>query len=257
MLNFRNTNIIFGLLLAGLIVIDIRAGMPWYVYLLLVLLYSLLLFYGCIYLSAGFFIKTWCAAKTYKKQIAISFDDGPAQQFTPQLLDLFAQEKIEAAFFCIGNRIAGKEALLKRADAEGHLVGNHSHTHHAMFDLYASSRMLADLQQMDAEAERVLGKRPRLFRPPYGVINPNLRNAIEKGGYYTVGWSVRSFDTVAKNENQLLQKVVKGIRPGAVFLFHDHCAITLAILPRFIKEVKEQGYEFVRLDKLLNLPPYA
>lgn len=258
MLSFRNTNIFFIALLGALIYYDVQTGVvPWYAYVLLVILYSLVVFYGCIYLSANFFLKTYCSAKTSQKQIAISFDDGPAREFTPELLSLLKNENIAAAFFCIGKNIAGNEPLLKQADEEGHLIGNHSYSHHAMFDLFSSRNMLGDMQQMDAEAQRVVGKKPRLFRPPYGVINPNLKSAIEKGGYATVGWSVRSFDTVAKEKDKLLAKITGAIRPGAVFLFHDHCRITLEVLPKFIKEVKERGYEFVRLDKLLNLPPYA
>jgi len=257
MLNFRLTNIIFGALLVVLIALHINSGMPWYAYVLLVFVYSLVVFYGCIYLSAGFFIKAYCSVKTDKKEIAISFDDGPAQQHTPAILSILKENNIPAAFFCIGNRISGNEAILQQLDAEGHLIGNHSNSHHAMFDLFSSSKMLTDMQAMDSAMQQVTGKRPKLFRPPYGVMNPNLKTAVQKGEYLTVGWSVRSFDTVAKDEQQLLAKVTKGIAPGAVFLFHDTCSITLAILPAFIQEVKARGYNIVRLDKMLNLPAYA
>ena len=101
------------------------------------------------------------------------------------------------------------------------------------------------------------GMKPKLFRPPYGVTNPNLAKAIKKGNYTPVGWNVRSLDTVAKEEQQLLNKINAGIKPGAVFLFHDTCKITLNVLPDFIKEVKKRGYNIIPLDKLLALQPYA
>ncbi|MEO5893291.1 MAG: polysaccharide deacetylase family protein, partial [Ferruginibacter sp.] len=118
-------------------------------------------------------------------------------------------------------------------------------------------KMLQDLKMMDREMERVTGLQPKLFRPPYGVTNPNLKKAIINGGYIAVGWSVRSMDTVIKDERTLFKKITNALEPGAIFLFHDTNKTTLAILPAFIKWVKENGYEIVRLDKMLQLKPYA
>ena len=117
--------------------------------------------------------------------------------------------------------------------------------------------MQEDLKQMDIEMERVTGLRPKLFRPPYGVTNPNLAKAIKNGGYTPVGWSVRSMDTVIKDGKKLLNKINNGIKPGAVFLFHDTSKTTLDILPQFIKEVKKRGYHIVPLVKMLDLQAYA
>jgi peptidoglycan/xylan/chitin deacetylase (PgdA/CDA1 family) len=123
--------------------------------------------------------------------------------------------------------------------------------------MYAAKKMQEDLQQMDLEMERVTGLKPKLFRPPYGVTNPNLAKAIKNRGYTPVGWSVRSMDTVIKDGSKLLDKINDGIKPGAVFLFHDTSKTTLDILPQFIKEVKNRGYHIIPLDKLLALQPYA
>lgn len=256
MLTFRNTNVFFLVLLAVLIAVHIRTGLPVYIYPLLFVSWSLIIFWGCYYIGSGFFIRIVCKAKTDKKQIAISFDDGPAIKHTIKILDVLRSENIKAAFFCIGNRIAGNEEILKQMAQEGHIIGNHSYSHHFWFDMYSSKKMIADLQQMDAEVERVTGLRPRLFRPPYGVTNPNVKKAIVGGGYTPVGWSVRSMDTVTKDKKPLLDKINKAIAPGAVFLFHDTCKSTLEALPEFIQEVKKRGYEIVPLDKLLHLRPY-
>jgi peptidoglycan-N-acetylglucosamine deacetylase len=137
------------------------------------------------------------------------------------------------------------------------MIGNHSYSHHTWFDLFSYKKMLGDLKKMDEEMERVTGLQPKLFRPPYGVTNPNLKKAIINGGYIPVGWSVRSMDTVIKDEKKLLNKISRSLKPGAIFLFHDTSKTTLAILPSFIKWVRESGYEIVRLDKMLHLKPYA
>jgi peptidoglycan/xylan/chitin deacetylase (PgdA/CDA1 family) len=257
MLNFRNTNIFFSILLIVLIGVHIKYGLPFYIYPLLFIAYSLIVFYGCYYVGSNFFIKIVCSASTDKKEIAISFDDGPAANYTPEILQLLKQENIKATFFCIGYRIAGNENILRQIKNEGHIIGNHSYSHHFWFDMYSSKKMLGDLKMMDHEMERVTGMRPKLFRPPYGVTNPNLKKAIINGGYTPVGWSVRSLDTVIKDEKKLFDKIIGSLKPGAVFLFHDTQKVTLNMLPEFIKEVKNRGYQIVPLDKLLHLTPYA
>lgn len=257
MLNFRNTNIFFIVLLAILIGVHVKYGLPLYVYLLVLLIYSLIVFYGCYYVGSNFFIKILCSAKTNQKEIAISFDDGPVTNYTPGILQLLKQANIKATFFCIGNRIAGNETILNQIKEDGHIIGNHSYSHHFWFDMFSSKKMLDDLRLMDTELKKVIGLQPILFRPPYGVTNPNLKKAIIAGNYTPVGWSVRSMDTVIKDEKKLLDKISSSLKPGAVFLFHDTSATTLKVLPAFIKEVKNRGYHIVPLDKLLHLTPYA
>jgi len=257
MLTYRNTNILFGLILLVLAVSDYFYDIHWVVYLLLVLLYSLVLFYGCAYINSNFFLPVICAANTIEKEIAISFDDGPVEKYTPQILQILNEHDVKAAFFCIGNRIKPRAGIFEILHKEGHLIGNHSYSHHFFFDLFSSGSMLSELQLTNRIVEEETGLRPKLFRPPYGVINPNLKKAIERGNYTTVGWSVRSMDTRIKDEARLLEKINNSVKPGAVFLFHDTSATTLAILPSFIQRAKENGYKFVRLDKMLNVQAYA
>jgi peptidoglycan-N-acetylglucosamine deacetylase len=257
MLNFRNTTIFFCVLLALTAVMNIFLHIPVAVYILLLLAYSLILFYGSYFIQAGFYIKITCAAKTSRKEIAISFDDGPAIAYTPEILQVLKDNQIQAVFFCIGNRIAGNEKILQQVHAEGHIIGNHSYSHHFWFDLFSSKKMLADLQLMDETMKEVTGLSPRLFRPPYGVTNPNLGKAITRGNYIPVGWSVRSMDTVITDEDKLLKKITRSLHPGAIILFHDTSKATLGILPAFIKQAAADGYEIVRLDKMLKLNPYV
>ena len=256
MLTYKKTNAFFISLLIIFIGVDILYGIPFFVFPLLVIIYALIIFYGCYFISSGFFIDVICSAKTKVKEIAISFDDGPVEGKTQQILQTLKINNVQAAFFCIGNRIAANTDLLKQLDAEGHLVGNHSNTHHFLFDLFSSKKMMDDLRMMDDNCESAIGYRPKLFRPPYGVLNPNLCRAIKAGNYIPVGWSVRSMDTVIKNEKKLFKKI-RSLKPGAIYLFHDTSHTTIRILQEFIQHVKVSGYEIVRLDKMLHLKPYA
>lgn len=255
--NYRNTNIAFIILLIILAGLDIYAGIPFYIYIIAAFIYSLLLFWGSYYVGSGFYFKIICFAKTEKKQIAISFDDGPVNEFTPQILKLLSEFNIHAAFFCIGHRIGENEGLFKQIHEAGHIIGNHSYSHDKWFDLFSADKMYGDLQKMDEAMEKAIGVKPKLFRPPYGVTNPNLKKAVHRGNYISVGWSIRSFDTIISDEHKLLAKVTKALKPGAVVLFHDTGKAIPAILPAFIQQARDKGYEIVRLDKLLKLEPYA
>lgn len=257
MLTFKHTNIFFSVVLLTLLVSSRFMHVPLFVYPMVLFIYSLIVFYGCYYIASDFFMKIHCKAVTGEKVIAISFDDGPVKEHTPKVLEILKQHNAPAAFFFIGNRVAGNEKLLQQVIDEGHLVGNHSYSHHTWFDLFSTSKVIADMKLMDETMKAVTGLKPRLFRPPYGVMNPNIKQAIVKGEYIPVGWSVRSFDTVEKDGNKLLQKMTAAIEPGAVFLFHDSGKQTISILPAFLKKVLENGYQIVALDKMLHLQPYA
>ena len=257
MLNFRNTNLVFCLALVAGIALRFFYAVPAWYFISLLALYSLVLFYGCFFIQSDFFLRVSCSAGTIEKKIALSFDDGPVAGSTEDILLMLKNEGVHAAFFCIGKKIPANVQLTQRIIEEGHIIGNHSYSHDRWFDLFSSRRMLAELRAMDQEMQSATGLKPRLFRPPYGVINPNLKKAIIKGAYHPVGWSVRSYDTVIRDEERLQKKMKKALDPGAVYLFHDTSETTRKILPAFIRFVKDEGYDIVRLDKLLFLQPYA
>ena len=257
MLKYQTTRLFFIVLLLALVGYDVAFFVPYYVYLLLAMVYSLIIFYGSYFVHSNFFINVICEAKTSKKEIAISFDDGPAKNYSAEILSVLKETQTEAAFFCIGNRVGGNETLLREIHNNGHIIGNHSYSHHFWFDFFSVQKMKEDLQKMNESVEMATGLKPRLFRPPYGVTTPNLAKAIKDCGFLPIGWNIRSMDTVIKDEKKLFEKVSKAIRPGAIVLFHDTSQTTLAILPSFINYALKEGYKIVRLDKMLQIDAYA
>ena len=256
-MNYRLFNISYIILILLWIWADrwLRVGEPAYV--LLFLIYIIVLFCGTYFIQWGFFLKSINSGSGSEKKIAISFDDGPAGEKTDRILDLLKEHQAPAAFFCIGKNITGREVQLKRISEEGHIIGNHSFSHHPLFGLFSPSKMLRDLQKMTGACEAVTGFSPLFFRPPYGVTNPNLKAAVFRGGFISIGWSIRSYDTVIHNENRLLKKIISSLKPGAILLLHDTQEITVQILPRLLQGIREKGYRVERLDKLINLKPYA
>jgi len=230
--------------------------LPWYYIALLVIIFLSILFLACINLSWNFFIPVICKAYTSDKVVALSFDDGPAR-YTSDILDTLKQHSAQAAFFCIGKNIQGNEQTLLRIKDEGHIIGNHSFSHHFWFDMWSPAKMIADMKEMNKEVNRATGLEPQLFRPPYGVINPNLAAAIKRTKYNPIGWSVRSFDTSIKDKQKLLSRIMTKVKPGDIILLHDSMEITAAILPELIQQLTSKGYKIAPLDKMLNISAYA
>jgi len=226
------------------------------VILILLIMVLAFLFYASYYVGSNVYVKARCSVKTDKKEIAVTFDDGPHSEKTPAILDILKKYNIKAAFFCIGTNIAGNEEILKRIHNEGHIVGNHTFTHSTWFDLLSIRKMTQDLQKAEELILSVTGKRVRFFRPPYGVTNPMLAKAIKKMKYDVIGWNIRSLDTVKNNREQVVQKVINRIKPGSVILLHDRCVDSELVVNDLAKYAVEQGYTFVRPDILFNLRPY-
>lgn len=179
-------------------------------------------------------------------RVALTFDDGLAEH-TTAILDILKKEKIPATFFLIGKNIAGNEAVLQRMKAEGHSIGNHSFDHGFHFDWQSAAKMQEEIEHTNQIIEAVTGNATNLFRPPYGVTNPNLAKAIRNSNMRSIGWSLRSKDTVAKSEVKLLRKILRKVKPGDIILLHDRCSITAAILPELIATLKKRGFEFATL----------
>lgn len=232
-------------------------SLQWWGFALIFCLQLAIIVAGCINISSGYFLPVLCKANTEEKVVALSFDDGPHPLYTAPILDTLQQHNASAAFFCIGKHVAANRNLLQRIYKEGHIVGNHSYCHDFWFDMYRSKTMLTDMQQATDTVAGITGVRPTLFRPPYGVMNPNLKKAILKGRYTPVGWSVRSLDTSIKDKEKLLFRITDKLQAGDIILLHDSMEITASILPDLITAIKAKGFGIERLDKMLNINAYA
>jgi peptidoglycan-N-acetylglucosamine deacetylase len=252
----RIFNIFYIVLILVWIWADRHLQMGTFMYGWLLLIYVSVLFCGSYFIRMEFFMKSVCSIKTNEKIISLSFDDGPSGSGTTRILDILKENNVEAAFFCIGINMPENEDIMKRITSEGHIIGNHSNYHKPLFDLQSSGKMLNELELASQTCKVITGFYPRFFRPPYGVTNPNLKKAVLKGGFISIGWSIRSYDTVIGNEERLLSRIISRLKPGAILLLHDTSESTQKILPRLLKEIRSKGFRMIRLDKMINLNPY-
>lgn len=256
MLNFRNVNILFALVLVTLVFIGRNQNLNWSIYILFGLIFFTVQFYGCYFINSGFHIKAYCKKKTGEKEVAITFDDGPDKTLTPKILNILREFNAPAAFFCIGKKINGNENFLVQMHNENHIVGNHSFSHDMWFDFFSTERMAKDISEAGRKIHSAIGLQPKFFRPPYGVTNPNLRRAINHLKYFTMGWNIRSYDTSLKNEEKIFRRIINKITPGSVILLHDTIKETEIMLPKLLFWLRENQYKVVRMDELFNLTAY-
>ena len=187
-------------------------------------------------------------AEKNKKVVALTFDDGPDGNTTPQTLDILAKYKIKATFFVQGKNIAGNESILKRMQSEGHEVGNHSWNHPVLtkLSLEDAKKQLTDTE--DA-ITKVLGKSSKLMRPPYGAISDDIRNSLDLS---FIMWDVDSLDWKSKNEAAILTEIQRQVSNGSIILMHDIHQTSVNSLPKVIEYLQGQGYSFVTVSDLLN-----
>lgn len=190
------------------------------------------------------------------KSVTLTFDDGPNTE-TAAILDILREKNVKACFFCIGTRVEKTPELVKRMHDEGHIVGNHSYSHSYSFDWKSPENMLNDIHKCNSSIKDVIGKEPLLFRPPYGITNPNLYRAVKKSKMYSIGWSLRSFDTTIKSKDRLMKKIITNLKGGDIVLLHDSQTITREILTELIDTAREKGFTFVPLNQLVDLDVYS
>lgn len=210
------------------------------------------LFYASYSIRSNIYIRVFYRKQTTEKIVALTFDDGPDATETARVLDVLKEYRVPACFFCIGSKIAGNEAVLRRMVSEGHLIGNHSYTHSNFFPLFGLGRMKRELEKCRKELEKATGQEITFFRPPFGVTNPTVARAIRQSGFTPIGWNIRTLDTHQHSAAKVIGRIRKRLCPGSVILLHDRMPHSAELVKQVLDFLKSEGYTVVRLDSLIH-----
>lgn len=197
-----------------------------------------------------------------KPLVAITFDDGPNPNYTPKILDVLREKGIKATFFCVGVHVKKYPEVARRIVAEGHDIGNHTYSHR---DLAPSTRRVV-INQIRRGADAIFsvtGVNAKLFRPPRGLYSEAVRRiVVEEFGLQMVLWTVSALDWRRLSPRQIVRRVARFVRPGAIILFHDSGALlrreggkrtsTVEALPLVIDYLREAGYQIVPVSEMLR-----
>lgn len=189
-----------------------------------------------------------------KKLIALTFDDGPHPKETNQVLDVLKKYDVKATFFIAGKHANWYTNPLLRANKEGHEIGNHTFSHPDISNL-SSSQIEEEILKCEETLIKHTGKKPTLFRPPFGSYNEkSLSEIAKKLGYKIVLWtSVDAKDWKNPPASQISDTIVNNVKNGDIVLLHDYATDnTVEALDLLIPKMIEKGFKFVTVSELIN-----
>lgn len=196
-----------------------------------------------------------------RRQVALTFDDGPDTTFTPAILDILEQKGAPATFYVVGRRAEQLPDLTRRMFTVGGEVGNHAYE-----DEHLDLRQLRPevvLRSMARTHEVIVGttgQAPVTFRPPFGFYNSLVLSTAQRFGYTTVLWDIDSKDWQSLSAQQIIENVLPKIQNGSIILMHSGVTLpgedltgTINALPVIIDDLRKRGFTLVTVADMLGL----
>ncbi|MDB6060304.1 MAG: polysaccharide deacetylase [Verrucomicrobiaceae bacterium] len=194
-------------------------------------------------------------AAAARNEIAITIDDGPDPDVTPQVLDILEQHGTVATFFCIGERAQRYPELCRDIARRGHALENHSQLHRHNFSLRGYTVLRREIDTAQRTLENICGERPQFFRAPAGLRNPFLDPVLKHCGLQLAAWTRRGFDTRQRDAQKVLKSLTHELAAGDILLLHDghaardenNRAVIVTVLPELLQAIRAAGLIAVTL----------
>jgi polysaccharide deacetylase family sporulation protein PdaB len=192
-----------------------------------------------------------------KKLVALTFDDGPDNKYTLQILEILKEYNVKATFFMVGIQVKKYPETAKKIVEEGHSIGNHSWSHKDLTKL-SGKALDNEIDKTQLAIQEVTGVTPHLMRAPYGAISNALLNVVHKEDMKHVYWTVDTRDWAGSSVADMHKNVLAHTHKGGIILMHSFggrkhaIEHTVMLLPSIIKDLREKGYEFVTVDELIE-----
>ncbi len=191
--------------------------------------------------------------------VAITFDDGPNEPYTGQILEILKARDVKATFFVIGENAMQFPDTVRRELAQGMEVGNHSYNHQIILH-EKSSTILWQIQQTQDTLKQITGRDPKWFRPPHGFRDPRLFGKTRRFDLAVAEWSNMPRDWTCPGTDVIVRRVLDKLRPGDIILLHDGDSVyvggdrsqTVAALPRILDGIQARGLHCVTLTELAD-----
>ena len=209
---------------------------------------AVILVFGLVSFLLTPYAKTYSAehVSQSKKQIALTFDDGPGKH-TQQLLDGLRERNVKASFFLMGSKVEKRPEIVKTMHDDGHLIGCHTWSHISFFE-HTDDEIAEEIDRTNKLIESITGEYPKFLRPPYGYYTGAMLNKIDS---IAILWSASPRDWVHIDEEYIYSWFLDHASDGDIILLHDTKDATVPAVLRAIDTLTEQGFEFVRVDELL------
>lgn len=191
-----------------------------------------------------------------EKIASLSFDAAWGAEDTPTLIRILNEHHVHATFFVVGQWVDKYPDAVKALSDAGNEVMNHSDTHPHMPTL-SREAMEAQVSQCDQKIEKITGKKPTLFRPPYGDYNNTVVETLRGMNHDVIQWDVDSLDWKGISADAIQKRVLSKVRPGSIILFHNAALHTPEALPGIIDSLQRDGYQLVPISQLIYHGSYT
>lgn len=205
------------------------------------------------------FGQTFIGLKPGSRRIALTYDDGPNEAYTPQLLEVLDRHQVKATFFMVGRYVTLLPKLAESVAQAGHAIGNHTFTHPNLI-FCSRVQMRFQVEECDRALRDYVGEHSRLFRPPFGGRRPDVLSMARSMGFSPTLWSVTGYDWNPDPPEKIEANVVRQVRGGDVILLHDgghlgmgaNRSATVTATDNLIRRYKDEGYEFVTVPQMIE-----
>jgi len=190
-------------------------------------------------------------------KVALTFDDGPDDVYTPRILDILSEYDVRATFFLIGSAAEKHRDIVQRIQREGHEIGNHTYFHSNLSRM-APWQILLDLGKARKVFSDITGQDVIVVRPPYGALDPPAVKAIGDEGYNVLLWTVDSLDWWGLSKEEVIGNVLPKVESGVIVLQHssggpdEDLTGSVNALPHIIETLQSQGYSFHTASEILE-----
>jgi peptidoglycan/xylan/chitin deacetylase (PgdA/CDA1 family) len=212
--------------------------------------------------ASGVFARPVLRVATARKEVALTFDDGPDPRWTPGVLDALDRHQAKATFFVIGVRAAAHPELLRDIVRRGHEIANHTWSHSYLTTFADPRRLAAELTRANAAIEAATGRRARWFRPPVGLLSPRVARAARLAGLELVSWTATARDGVARTTvAEAVARLDTALTSGAILVLHDaritgdDMPIAAIVTGQILTRMAALGLRSVTLSELCAVAP--
>jgi peptidoglycan/xylan/chitin deacetylase (PgdA/CDA1 family) len=222
------------------------------------LFYILLCVTASFFPQSNFFLPVTSRGNTGQNLVALTFDDGPAQPTTRQIIDLLDKYSVKATFFVSGANALSHPEIIREIIARGHTIGNHSFNHNPFVMLRSYNYLYQEIFRAQ-EVLRKMGIHTLVFRPPVGIINPKLAPILDKMGMFCVTFNCRAFDAGNRRVKNLGSRILKKVKADDIILLHDvpprrkeDSVILLSEIETILSGLTVKSLKIVPLSTLIN-----
>lgn len=193
--------------------------------------------------------------KTEEKNVALTMNCAWNADDIDKILEVLDNNKVKITFFMVGDWIDKFPEYVKKINEAGHEIGSHSNTHPHVNNL-TYEKNIEEIETSNDKIEKIIGKRTKLYRAPYGEYNNTVIKAAEDKGYYAIQWSLDTLDYTGLTGDEMWNRLNDKITEGDIILTHNGTKHTADSLDMLLKNIKKKGYKVVTVSDLIYKDNY-